>query len=293
MILRGGKEAAHSSRAIVDVLLRSRRRMRACPPTPCNWWRRPIARPSGISSQLPEFIDVAIPRGGEGLIRRVADEAKMPVIKHFTGNCHVYVDARGRSGRWPSAITDQLEVPAAGRVQRGRVAARASRRRGRVPAASRRGAGSNTASKSAATSDARTRSPAPSRRPTKITAPSISAPIISVKVVDSLDEAIEHINRLRLASHRRDRHERPATPRGSSPPRVDSAAVMVNASTRFNDGGEFGLGRGNRHQHRQVSRPRAVRAEGTDDVQVDRVGRWADSAIVASDTIAKRVKEFV
>ena len=42
---------------------------------------------------MPQYIDLAIPRGGEGLIRRVAEEAKMPVIKHFTGNCHVYVDA--------------------------------------------------------------------------------------------------------------------------------------------------------------------------------------------------------
>ena len=61
-------------------------------------------------------------------------------------------------------------------------------------------------------------------------------------MVDSLDEAIEHINRYGSQAYRRDRHPRSGGRRGSLPPRVDSAAVMVNASTRFNDGGEFGLG---------------------------------------------------
>ncbi len=74
-----------------------------CPSTPCSSCRRPTARPSASCWALPEYIDLAIPRGGEGLIRRVVAEATMPVLKHYQGNCHVYIDARcerryGRSG---------------------------------------------------------------------------------------------------------------------------------------------------------------------------------------------------
>ena len=93
VILRGGKEAAHSSQAIVDLLGGSGRRSRAAGRRRATGRTRPIARRSASFWRCPQYIDLAIPRGGEGLIRRVAAEAKMPVIKHFTGNCHVYVDA--------------------------------------------------------------------------------------------------------------------------------------------------------------------------------------------------------
>ena len=71
-----------------------RRRLarRAFPRTRSNWSTRPIGRRSAIFCSSTNTSAVAIPRGGEGLIRRVAAEAKMPVIKHFTGNCHIYVD---------------------------------------------------------------------------------------------------------------------------------------------------------------------------------------------------------
>ena len=85
--------------------------------------------------RMPEYIDVAIPRGGESLIRRVSEEARMPVIKHFAGNCHVYVD-RTADADMAERLTRELEVPADGRVQRGRVAA-GPRRGGRGAAAAR------------------------------------------------------------------------------------------------------------------------------------------------------------
>src|SRR5207249_2592324 len=91
VILRGGKEAAHSSRVIVDLLAQSA----TAADLPANAIHLvETADREAVSHflALDDFIDVAIPRGGEGLIRRVADEARMPVIKHFTGNCHVYVD---------------------------------------------------------------------------------------------------------------------------------------------------------------------------------------------------------
>src|SRR5262245_38224792 len=92
VILRGGKEAAHSSAAIVEILQQVAGE-EGLPEAALQLVDTPDRTAVGHFLSLPEFIDVAIPRGGENLIRRVAAEAKMPVIKHFTGNCHVYVDA--------------------------------------------------------------------------------------------------------------------------------------------------------------------------------------------------------
>ena len=91
VILRGGKEAMHSSRAIVDV-------MQACgirvgiPEHAVQLVQTTDREAVGEFLTLGELIDVTIPRGGEGLIRRVVKDATMPVIKHYDGNCHVYVD---------------------------------------------------------------------------------------------------------------------------------------------------------------------------------------------------------
>jgi glutamate-5-semialdehyde dehydrogenase len=91
VILRGGKEAAHSSRAIVEVLTAALAET-GLPPDAVQLVATADREAIGQFLRLPQYIDLAIPRGGEGLIRRVAAEARMPVIKHFTGNCHVYVD---------------------------------------------------------------------------------------------------------------------------------------------------------------------------------------------------------
>ena len=92
VILRGGKEAYYSSRAIVDVLLSVGTDV-GVPEHAVQLVDIADREAVGHFLQLDSFIDVAIPRGGESLIRRVAEQAKMPVIKHYTGNCHVYVDA--------------------------------------------------------------------------------------------------------------------------------------------------------------------------------------------------------
>ena len=91
VILRGGKEAIHSNRAIVDLLEQAAEEV-GLPDAAVQLVGTTDREAVGHFLQLDEYIDLAIPRGGEGLIRRVAAEAKMPVIKHFTGNCHVYVD---------------------------------------------------------------------------------------------------------------------------------------------------------------------------------------------------------
>ena len=102
VILRGGKEAIHSSQAIVALMQQAAEEV-GLPADAVQLVATTDREAVGHFLRLPEYIDVAIPRGGEGLIRRVAAEAQMPVIKHFTGNCHVYVDARPTS-RWPSDI---------------------------------------------------------------------------------------------------------------------------------------------------------------------------------------------
>ena len=92
VILRGGKEAAHSSAAIVAVLAEAAADS-GIPPDAVQLVSTPDREAVGHFLAMPEYINLAIPRGGEGLIRRVAAEAKMPVIKHYAGNCHVYLDA--------------------------------------------------------------------------------------------------------------------------------------------------------------------------------------------------------
>ena len=239
VILRGGKEAIHSSQAIVELLAEAADEV-GLPADAVQLVSTTDRDAVGKFLGMPQYIDVAIPRGGEGLIRRVAAEAQMPVIKHFDGNCHVYVDA---AADLEMAARDrgQQQVPADGRVQRGRVAAGACRRGGRVLAHDWPALSQSTASRFAATSEPANWFPTRNRPREEDYATEFLGPIISSRVVGSLDEAIEHINR--YGSQHTDAivTTDDAAAREFAA-RVDSAAVMINASTRFNDGGEFGLG---------------------------------------------------
>jgi glutamate-5-semialdehyde dehydrogenase len=238
VILRGGKEAAHSSRAIVEMLTEA---AASCglPPTAIQLVNTPDRAAVGHFLALPEFIDVAIPRGGEELIRRVSAEAKMPVIKHFNGNCHVYVDRH--------ADLDMAErVTVNAKCQRMGVCNAcesllvhrdvATEFLPRIGAAlSRHGIEIR--------GDQSVCQALPHARPaTEMDYfAEFLGPIISANVVASLDEAIDRINH--YGSHHTDAIiTRDLAAARQFAERVDSAAVMVNASTRFNDGGEFGLG---------------------------------------------------
>jgi glutamate-5-semialdehyde dehydrogenase len=182
---------------------------------------------------------VAIPRGGEGLIRRVAAEAQMPVIKHFDGNCHVYVDA--------SADLDMArEILVNSKCQRMGVcnAAESLLVHSEVDAEFLPAAAAALAKHGVEIRG--------DERTCELVKTAVTAteddyraeylgPVISVCVVDSVDAAIDHINQ--YGSHHTDAiitTDLRAAERFTAG--VDSAAVMVNASTRFNDGGEFGLG---------------------------------------------------
>jgi glutamate-5-semialdehyde dehydrogenase len=238
VILRGGKEAAHSSQAIVD-LLRQALDETGLPADAVQIVNTTDREAVGHFLALHEFIDVAIPRGGEGLIRRVAAEATMPVIKHFTGNCHVYVD-RAADFDLAERITINSKCQRMGVCN----AAESLLVHADVAAEFLPRIGEQLIERGVEIrGDAKTREFVPLAKAAidEDYAAEYLGPIISCRVVGSLDEAIEHINR--YGSHHTDAvitTDLNAAMQFTE--RVDSAAVMVNASTRFNDGGEFGLG---------------------------------------------------
>jgi glutamate-5-semialdehyde dehydrogenase len=240
VILRGGKEAAHSSAAIVEIL---RETAAECglPADALQLVDTPDRAAVGHFLALPQYIDVAIPRGGESLIRRVAAEAKMPVIKHFTGNCHVYVDA--------SADLDTAErITINAKCQRMGVcnACESLLVHAKAADAFLPRIGSALAERGIEMrADERSRPrllvPGVKLANEEDYATEFLGPIISIKVVNSLAEAIEHINRYG-SKHTDAIVTQDLAAAREFAARVDSSAVMINASTRFNDGYQFGLG---------------------------------------------------
>ncbi|MHB8970472.1 MAG: glutamate-5-semialdehyde dehydrogenase [Pirellulaceae bacterium] len=238
VILRGGKEARHSSAAIVE-LLRSTATDLGLPEYAVQLVATTDRAAVGYFLQMNQYIDVAIPRGGAGLIRRVTSEATMPVIKHFDGNCHVYVDAS-------ADLAMALAIVENAKCQRMGVCnacesllVHAQLAEDFLPrmAVALRSHGVEIRG------DERTRD----RIADAVAATEEDyyteylGPQISVRVVDSLDDAIAHINQ--YGSHHTDAIiTRDLAAARQFVAAVDSSAVMVNASTRFNDGGEFGLG---------------------------------------------------
>ncbi|HZZ27820.1 MAG TPA: glutamate-5-semialdehyde dehydrogenase [Pirellulales bacterium] len=238
VILRGGKEATHSSYAIVK-LLRQMLDEVGLPSDAVQMVNTPDREAVGHFLRLHEWIDVAIPRGGESLIRRVAEEATMPVIKHFTGNCHVYVDR--------SADLDMAQrITINSKCQRMGVcnAAESLLVHADVAAEFLPRIGAALVQKGIEIrGDAKVREFIPQAKTAteEDYAAEYLGPIISARVVSSLAEAIRHINH--DGSHHTDAiitDDFSAATQFTE--EVDSSAVMVNASTRFNDGGEFGLG---------------------------------------------------
>jgi glutamate-5-semialdehyde dehydrogenase len=238
VILRGGKEAAHSNAAIAEILAEAAADS-GLPADAVQLVATPDREAVGHFLRMPQYISVAIPRGGESLIRRVSEEAQMPVIKHYAGNCHVYLDR--------SADADMAErITVNAKCQRMGVCNAAESlvvhrdvSETILPrvceALVRRGIEIR--------GDERTRQLVPAAKPAteEDFATEYLGPIISVRVVDSLDEAIEHINRY-SSQHTEAIVTLDLRAAQEFTARIDSSAVMVNASTRFNDGGEFGLG---------------------------------------------------
>lgn len=238
VILRGGKEAIHSSRAIVDLLAKAAKQ-HGVPEHAVQLVSTTDRAAVGHFLKMNDLIDVAIPRGGEGLIRRVVAEATMPVIKHFDGNCHVYVDADAdlemaeaivvnskcqRMGVCNACESLLVHADVAGEFLP-RIG-QALAEQGVEVRGCPRTCEWVDAAKPASEDDY---------------AAEFLGPVISAKVVGSIDEAIAHINRYG-SGHTDAIVTRSLEASRQFADQVDSAAVMINASTRFNDGGEFGLG---------------------------------------------------
>jgi glutamate-5-semialdehyde dehydrogenase len=238
ILLRGGSEAQRSNVALVR-LLQEALADAGLPGNSVQLVENPDRAVVGQLLQQADLIDLVIPRGGEGLIRRVVAEATMPVLKHYLGNCHVYVhedadpamaeaillNAKTQRPGVCNAAESLLIDEAVAKSLLPRLAT-ALRDKG----VELRGC-------------VRTREIVPDAK--VATEEDFAAEyldlILSIKVVADLEEAIAHINR--FGSH----HTDAIVTRNYSAARrfttaVDSSAVLVNASTRFNDGFELGLG---------------------------------------------------
>jgi glutamate-5-semialdehyde dehydrogenase len=243
-ILRGGSEALHSNLALWHIVQAALAEA-ALPPDAVQLIATTDRAAVGLLITMPAAVDVIIPRGGKGLIERISAEAKVPVIKHLDGNCHVYVDAQvdlelalrvtdnAKTQKYsPCNAAESLLVHAA-------QAAAFLPRIGEVFAA--KGVEMRCDSRAAALLGALPGLSGVKRATEADWGCEYLAPIISIKVVDSLDEAIAHINH--HGSHHTDAILTTNHPNAMRFLReVDSASVMVNASTRFADGFEYGLG---------------------------------------------------
>ncbi|MCK9564269.1 MAG: glutamate-5-semialdehyde dehydrogenase, partial [Bacteroidales bacterium] len=236
-ILRGGSEAFHSNQAIARCV---RRGLAAAglPETAVQVIETTDRAAVGELIAMPEFVDVIVPRGGKGLIERISRDARVPVIKHLDGNCHVYIDdaadldkafaiaLNAKTHRYgvcnametllvaetvAADILPRLMVALAGKGVELRGCERTA---ALVPCQPAMAADWDT---------------------------EYLAPILAIKVVAGLDAALDHIDR-----HSSGHTESIVTEDYSRARRfvveVDSASVMVNASTRFADGFEYGLG---------------------------------------------------
>ena len=240
-ILRGGSEALHSNLALWRVV-QAALADAGLPPTAVQLVETTDRAAVGRLIAMPEFVDVIIPRGGKGLIERISAEAKVPVIKHLDGNCHVYVDAQVDLDL-AVTVTDNAKTQkyspcnaAESLLVHADQAAAFLPRIGAVFAA--KGVEMRACPRAAAAL-AGLAGVVPATEADWAT--EYLAPIISIKVVDSLDEAMAHI--ARHGSHHTDAILTTHHPSAMRFLReVDSASVMVNASTRFADGFEYGLG---------------------------------------------------
>ncbi|MBK6471601.1 MAG: glutamate-5-semialdehyde dehydrogenase [Betaproteobacteria bacterium] len=240
-ILRGGSEALHSNLALAHLVKQALAEA-GLPPTAVQLVPTTDRAAVGRLIAMPEYVDVIIPRGGKGLIERISAEARVPVIKHLDGNCHVVVDAEvdldlavkvtdnAKTQKYsPCNAAESLLVHAA-------QAPAFLPRIGDVFVA--KGVEMRCCARAAALLGPRTKV---LRATEEDWSTEYLAPIISIKVVDSLDEAIAHVNR--YGSHHTDAILTTNHPNAMRFLReVDSASVMVNASTRFADGFEYGLG---------------------------------------------------
>jgi glutamate-5-semialdehyde dehydrogenase len=260
IILRGGKEAFHSNKAIVEIIqsaLGSIRGTGALSSSPSD--SSFILHPSSLADavqfiestdralvplilKLDKHIDLVIPRGGESLIRAVVADSTIPVLKHYTGNCHIYID---RATQGIEQLVTDICVNAKTSYPGGAVCNAVEHLLFHKDAAHLL----KPVCEALAAKQVEIRADDAARElylPANPATPQdwdteYLAFTIGVKIVDSIDAAIDHINH--HGSHHTDAILTTDTRAiHTFTTQVDSASVIVNASTRFADGGEYGLG---------------------------------------------------
>jgi glutamate-5-semialdehyde dehydrogenase len=238
IILRGGKEAMHSNMALHRILCDG---LAACdlPPDAIQLVATPDRAAVGQLLRMNDRIDLVIPRGGTDLIRRVAEEARMPVLKHYQGICHLFVDQSSDLDMAEKlVINGKCQRPGVCNALESLLVHRQVAEEF-IPRLAKKLRENHVEIRGCEI----TRRLAPDAKlATKEDyATEYLDLILSMKVVDGLEEAVEHISRFGSG------HTDGIVARDKETIRrfttvTDSAAVMVNASTRFNDGYELGLG---------------------------------------------------
>ena len=237
-ILRGGSEAIHSNQAIAECLARGLAEA-GLPETAVQVVKTTDRAAVGELITMPEYVDVIVPRGGKGLIERISRDARVPVIKHLDGVCHVYIDSHadpekalnvavnsktqryGTCNTMETLLVDQEIADDMLPLLAEQFSAKGVELRG-----CKRTRAILTDLAEATEQDWHEE---------------YLAPVLAVRVVDGLDGAIDHINRY-SSQHTDSIITENYTRARRFMMEVDSSSVMVNASTRFADGFEYGLG---------------------------------------------------
>lgn len=236
-ILRGGSESIHSNRAIAACVAEGLTAA-GLPAETVQVVATTDRSAVGHLITMPEYVDVIVPRGGKSLIERISNEARVPVIKHLDGVCHVYIDERAdldkafdialnaKTHRY--GVCNAMETLLVAESVAADILPRLAQAYGEKAVELRGCARTCALIEARPATDADWHS-------------EYLAPILAVRVVTGLDEAIEHINTYgsqhtdTIVTEDYSRARRFLT-------EVDSSSVMVNASTRFADGFEYGLG---------------------------------------------------
>ena len=237
-ILRGGSEAIHSNQAIAQCIHRGLQ-LAGLPTTAVQVVETTDRAAVGQLITMPEYVDVIVPRGGKGLIERISNEARVPVIKHLDGICHVYIDAaadldmaeniafNAKCHRY--GVCNAMETLLVDQAVAADILPRLAQRYA-VESVELRGC-----------EQTRVILPECIAATDEDWDTEYLAPILSIRVVAGIDEAMDHIHQ-----HSSGHTETIVTEDYARSRRflaeVDSSSVMVNASTRFADGFEYGLG---------------------------------------------------